>query len=94
MLKHAAHAEEPVLEAAERAERAVRKLVDGQTLTAEQQKWMGYLQKHLEANLTIERDDFNDSPVLERNGGWGKFRKVFPDEPLFLLTRLNEAIAA
>ncbi len=94
MLKHAAREEEPVLEAAERADRAVRKLFDGQTLTVEQQLWIGYLQTHLEANLTIERDDFDDSPVLERNGGWGKFRKLFPDEPLFLLTRLNEAIAA
>ena len=94
MLKHAAHEEEPVLEAAERADRAVRKLFDGQLLTPDQQKWVGYLQTHLEANLTIERDDFDDSPVLERNGGWGRFRKVFPDETLLLLTRLNEAIAA
>jgi len=94
MLKHAAREEEPVLEAGERAARAVKRLFDGQSLSTEQQQWVGYLQTHLEANLTIERDDFDDSPVLERNGGWGKFRKVFPDEILLLLTRLNEAIAA
>lgn len=94
MLKHAARAEEPVLDAAERVARALTKLFADSPLTAEQRRWLDHLRQHLEANLTIEEADFEVSPALERAGGWGRFRRVFPDQPVLLLHRLNEAMAA
>ena len=64
MVKHAAREEEPLLTAAERVERAFAAITAGKTFTAEQAKWLDRIRAHLVENLSIDRDDFDDAPVL------------------------------
>ena len=46
------------------------------------------------ANLSIDREDFETVPVLERQGGWGAADRAFQGHLSETLTALNEAIAA
>lgn len=49
----------------------------------------------MQANLSIDREDFDYQDALVRHGGWGAARCAFgADRPEDLLHRLNEAIAA
>jgi hypothetical protein len=49
----------------------------------------------MQANLSIDREDFDYQPVLVKDGGWGGARRALGPERLAgLLHRLNEAIAA
>jgi type I restriction enzyme R subunit len=92
IIKNAAK-DEPVLDVNERIDRAVEKLFSGKTLTDEQSAWIQYIKEHLIQNLTLDKEDFEDSPILERHGGWGKFRKVFPEAET-IIKEINAAIAA
>lgn len=94
MVKHAAREDEPLLTAAARAARAVQRVGAGRTLTAAQQQWLDRIGKHLAQNLTIERDDFDNVPVLAAFGGWGKANRVFDGQLASLLQQCNEAMAA
>jgi len=94
MVKHAAKAEEPLLTATERVERAITTVTAGQTLTDAQQRWMERIRAHLVENLTIERGDFEDMPVFARDGGWGAANRAFDGKLDRWLQRLNEAVAA
>lgn len=84
---------EPLLDVDERVDKAIQKLFAGKTLTAEQSAWIQYIKEHLIQNLTLDKEDFEYSPVLERHGGWGKFRKLF-SEPETIIKEINAAIAA
>lgn len=46
------------------------------------------------ANLSIDRQDFDDQPVFADRGGWGRANQASSDELPVLVARLNEAIAA
>lgn len=94
MVKHAAKEGEPLLTAAERVERAFERLSKGKTFTPEQTAWWERIRQHLVENLTIERVDFDDLPILADPGGWGNANKAFEGNLNELLIAINEAVAA
>jgi len=94
MVKHAADEQNPLLTASERVERAIQKVTSRFTYTPEQQQWLERIREHLRENLSIDKDDFEDLPIFNRNGGWGKVYKVFGPKFPELLKQLNQAIAA
>jgi type I restriction enzyme R subunit len=94
MVKHAANEAAPLLTAGERVDNALAKLTSGKTLTADETRWLGRIREHLAANLSIEKDDFDDVPVLSREGGWAQANKAFDGKLESFLTELNEAMAA
>src|SRR5713226_9008584 len=77
MVKHAADEQNPLLTASERVERAFQKVTAGLTYTTEQQQWLDRIREHLRENLSIDKDDFEELPIFNRNGGWGKVYSVF-----------------
>jgi type I restriction enzyme R subunit len=93
IIKNAAK-NEPLLEVNERIDRAVEKLFAGKALDDEQSSWIQYIKEHLIENLTLDKEDFEYSPILERHGGWGRFRKVFSPEAETIIKEINAAIAA
>ena len=94
MVKHAANETEPLLSPEERVDMAIRKVTEGKHLTADQQKWMEYIKEHLKLNMTLDKEDFRDDPVLERKGGFKKFKEVFANEYELIINEINKAIAA
>ena len=65
MVKHAAREQEPLLTAQERVGRAFDKLTAGKTFTPAQQQWLDRIRAHLVENLSIDREDFDVSPVFD-----------------------------
>ena len=94
MVKHAADQQNPLLTAAERVERAFHKVTAGQTFTADQQQWLDRIREHLRENLSIDKEDFDELPIFNRYGGWGKVYSVFGPKLPELVKQLNQAIAA
>jgi len=94
MVKHAARDEEPLLTAEERVERAIHRVAFGKTFTQEQWAWLNRIRDHMIVNLSIDRKDFDDSPVLNRAGGWVPADRTFEGQLEHLLYSLNEAVAA
>jgi type I restriction enzyme R subunit len=94
MVKHAAREEEPLLTAAERVEHAFARITAGRQFTDEQQKWLDRIRAHLVANLSIDRTDFENSPVLLDPGGWKLADRAFKGELNAILQEINQAIAA
>lgn len=94
MVKHAADDQQPLWTAEERVDRAFETVTAGRTFTPEQQQWLDCIKAHLTANLSIERDDFDDIPVLEQAGGWSRADRAFGGQLLRVLNELNQAIAA
>jgi type I restriction enzyme R subunit len=83
-----------LLTAAERVERAFRRLAADHSFTPEQQQWLDRIRIHMIENLSIDREDFDLIPVFSREGGWAAARRVFADQLDSLIKELNEAIAA
>jgi type I restriction enzyme R subunit len=94
MVKHAASEEEPLLTAQERVERAFAAVTAAKSFTPAQKQWLERIRMHLAANLSIDRADFEEMPVLADPGGWSSANKVFNGELPDLLSALNEAVAA
>lgn len=94
MVKHAAHEQEPLLNAPERVHRAFETVTTGKQFSDEQQKWLDRIRDHLVENLSIGRDDFENVPVFTRFGGWGRANKTFNNQLVNILNDLNEAMAA
>ena len=94
MVKHAANEAAPLLTAEERVDRAIAKLTAGKSFSEAEERWLGRIREHLVANLSIDKDDFDDVPVLAREGGWSQANKVFSGKLETFLHELNEAIAA
>lgn len=94
MVKHAARDSEPLLTAAERVDAALARLTAGQSFNDAQNKWLARIREHLVANLSIDRADFDDLPVLSREGGWTIANRAFDNRLLDLITQINEALAA
>jgi type I restriction enzyme R subunit len=94
MVKHAARDAEPLLTAEERMTRAMERITVGREFTAQQREWLDRIRAHLIENLSIDRDDFEEAPVLTRAGGWTAADRVFGGELEDLVESLNEAIAA
>jgi type I restriction enzyme, R subunit len=94
MVKHAAEEEQPLLTAEERVDRAISKITAGEVFTPVQQQWLERIRAALVENLSIDEDDFDALPVLQREGGWGRANRAFNNKLRELLPRINEAIAA
>jgi type I restriction enzyme R subunit len=94
MVKHAANARNPLLNAAERVDQAFAQITKGQIFTEEQQKWLQRIRVHLQQNLSIDQEDFEEQPAFADHGGWGRAGKVFQGKLPKLIKELNRAIAA
>ena len=94
MVKHAAREEEPLLTALERVERAFARITAGRQFTEEQQKWLERIRAHLVVNLSVDRQDFENDPVLLDPGGWKPADRVFDGKLGDLIEELNAAMAA
>jgi type I restriction enzyme R subunit len=93
IVKHAAVAQEPVLTAEERVNRAMDKLVAKHKFTSEQMQWLSLVREQLIKNLTIDEDDFDNTPLPQGRGGAAKAKRVFGELNL-LVAQLNEVVAA
>jgi type I restriction enzyme R subunit len=94
IVKHAANEQNPLLNAAERVDRAFKKIVASNSFTSEQLKWLERIRIHLQENLSIDKDDFENQPVFADYGGWGNAAKVFRGRLPVLINEIIEAIAA
>ncbi len=94
MVKHAAKEQEPLLTSSERVERALTRLTFGRVFTEAQRQWLDRIREHLVQNLSIDRDDFDTIPLLQRIGGWGAANRVFSGQLAPLLIEINAAVAA
>ena len=93
IVKHAAQAQEPVLTAEERVNQAMNKLAAKHHFTTEQMQWLSLVREQLIKNLTIDEEDFDNTPLLQGRGGAAKAKRVFGELNL-LVGQLNEAVAA
>ena len=93
IVKHAAQAQEPVLTAEERVNQAMTKLAAKHQFTTEQMQWLSLVREQLIKNLTIDEDDFDNTPLLQGRGGVARAKQVFGELNL-LVAQLNEAVAA
>ncbi|MBI2059203.1 MAG: DEAD/DEAH box helicase family protein [Nitrospirae bacterium] len=95
MIKHAAREGEPLLTAEERVEKVFNIIRSRYEFSYEQQNWLARIREHLVANLSIDPKDFDEIPVLSREGGWQKARGVFEKGRLRqILQDFNQSIAA
>ena len=65
----------------------------GKPFTAEQLQWLTMIRDTIASSVTIETDDFDQSPFIQR-GGLGKARQLFGPELPTILQDLNERLAA
>jgi type I restriction enzyme R subunit len=93
IVKHAATAKSPVLTAEERVSLAMDALATKHRFTTEQMQWLTLVREQLIKNLTIDEDDFDNTPLLQGRGGVAKAKQVFGELNL-LVAQLNEAVAA
>jgi type I restriction enzyme R subunit len=93
IVKHAATAQAPVLNAEERVNRAMDALAAKHKFTTEQMQWLSLVREQLIKNLTIDEDDFDNTPLLQGRGGMARAKQVFGELNL-LVAQLNEAVAA
>lgn len=94
MVKHAADQASPLLSASERVDEAFAKLTRGRSFTDEQDVWLDRIRTHLQENLSIDQEDFDNMPVFARHGGWSRADNAFKKELPALLKELNRVIAA
>jgi type I restriction enzyme R subunit len=94
MVKHAAGDAEPLLTAEERVTKAFERLTAGKEFTPPQRDWLDRIRAHLVENLSIDKGDFDDSPVLTRAGGWSPADRAFDGKLGELIESFNEAVAA
>jgi type I restriction enzyme R subunit len=94
MVKRASVDTAPLLTAQERVDAAIARITTERRLTDDQAKWMDHIRQHLVQNLSIEREDFDDIPVLADRGGWGRANRSFDGQLAELLDDLNEELVA
>lgn len=94
MIKHAVREGEPLLTAEERVSKAFARLTARRKFAAEEERWLARIREHLVANLSIDKEDFENVPVLQTAGGWGNASRTFGGRLPALLKAFNEAIAA
>ena len=94
MVKRAAFDGSPLLTAEERVSAAVDRVAAGRTFSDDQAKWLDYIRQHLILNLTIDRDDFDNVPILANRGGWGRANKIFEGRLTELLVDVHKELLA
>jgi hypothetical protein len=62
--------------------------------TVERENRLERIRAHLTEDLSIDREDFKEAPVLARAGGWNPAARTFEGNLNAILKALNEAIAA
>jgi hypothetical protein len=63
-------------------------------VTEDQRKWLDRIRAHLVVSLSIDREDFENVPILLDYGGWKAADRTFDGELKKLIEDLNEAMAA
>lgn len=94
LLKNADNENNPLLTAQERVNKVINEITAAYSFNDEQKKWLGYIREHLIVNLAIEAELFDLVPVLERQGGLAKAKKVFGKQFDTLVKELNFKLAA
>lgn len=92
MVKHAARGE-PLRSAQERVDRALARVAAGQSLSAQQQQWLGLIRNHLIENLTIDRDDFSLYTFTIAGATWHRVNHDFDGQLDDFLHQINQAVA-
>lgn len=92
IVKHAARGE-PLCSAQERVERALARVVAGQSLSTQQQQWLGLIRNHLIENLTIDRDDFTLYTFTIAGATWNRVNHDFDGHLADFLSQINKAVA-
>ncbi len=65
----------------------------GKPFTTEQRQWLELIRDNVASSLSIEKDDFEEMPFIQR-GGFGKAYQLFGAELPIILQELNERLAA
>jgi type I restriction enzyme R subunit len=94
MVKSAANEDAELYTAEQRVNLAVAVIGQSRTLTSDQTKWLDYIRQHLIQNLSIDRADFDNVPVLANRGGWGKANRVFDGHLAELLLDVQKELVA
>jgi type I restriction enzyme R subunit len=94
MIKHASDYNVPILTAQERVANALASIMGTKQFTDEQMVWLAYIKEHLIENLAIAEEDFEIMPVFERHGGLVVAKKVFGEDLIQLINKINESLAA
>jgi type I restriction enzyme R subunit len=93
MVKFAADQQNPLLNAAERVNRAIGEIDATQIFNKDQSEWLERIRIHLQENLSIDEEDFDNQPIFADFGGWGRASKVFVGQLPTLVKEINRAIA-
>jgi type I restriction enzyme R subunit len=75
------------------AEWMAKQQSNGRNFSPEQRRWLEAIRDHIANSLTIDADDFDYVPFIQR-GGLGKATQVFGKDLQPLLRELNEVLAA
>jgi len=94
MVKRAAVDGSTLLTAEERVNEAVEHVAAGRCMTDDQARWLDFIRQHLIQNLTIDRDDFDNVPILANRGGWNKANRVFDGRLDELLADVHKELIA
>jgi len=91
MVKHAAKGED-LLTAESRINRAFDRIRAKHSFTAEQEKWLGLIQRYLLENMLMEKDDFDLVTFTREGGDFMKINQIFDGELNKLIQEINEAV--
>lgn len=98
LVRHALHPDEWVIPLQEEIEAGYRAWLEeqaaaGVAFSPEQREWLDMIKNHIVTSLAISRDDFEDTPFIER-GGLGRVYQLFGGRLDWVLSELNERLAA
>jgi type I restriction enzyme R subunit len=68
---------EPLLSYTERVQRAMKKILAGQTFSQPQREWLGRLAKQLETEVVADRDLLDSGQFRMEGGGFARLDKIF-----------------
>ena len=66
---------------------------EGRTFTPEQRQWLEMMRDHIADSVAIDRDDFEETPFVQK-GGLGKAFQLFGPELAKIMDELNGELAA
>ena len=70
------------------------KIKSDHAFTAEQEKWLELIRRHLIQSLLMEKEDVDYLPIFTCEGAsWGKLNKIFEGELETIIHEINTAIS-
>jgi len=94
IVRHALHPDEPLVPVAEVIEARYQEwLAEQAPFLPDQQAWLDAIKNHIATSLSIEQDDFVETPFAQM-GGLGRVYDLFGDRLPSLLDELNDRLAA